>query len=90
MVTKMWHPYKETLIEYAIAICEEWIGRGYKDSTLPFFLDKRSSDVIMPPWLGDERVHSSHRSNLLRKNYEYYSQFGWKEEPSQEYYYPRG
>ncbi len=42
-----------------------------------------------PDWLGDERVHSSHRSNLLRKDPEWYSQFGWKESDDIPYYWPR-
>lgn len=36
---------------------------------------------ILPPWLGDEAVHASHRGVLLYKNYEWYSKFGWAEEP---------
>jgi len=26
-----------------------------------------------------KEIHASHRSNLLRKNFEFYSKFGWKE-----------
>ena len=36
--------------------------------------------VHFPHWLGKEEFHSSHRANLLRKDYEYYSKFGWKED----------
>jgi hypothetical protein len=35
-----------------------------------------------PFWLGDERLHSSHRSILLGKNPSWYSQFGWEEKPA--------
>ena len=35
--------------------------------------------IIYPHWLGYEPFHASHRSNLLRKDAEYYSQFGWTE-----------
>ena len=34
----------------------------------------------LPLWFGNENFHASHISNLLRKNFEYYSQFGWKED----------
>lgn len=37
--------------------------------------------IMYPPWLGDERIHASHRGVLLHKNYEWYSQFGWSEKP---------
>lgn len=42
----------------------------------------------IPIWLGDERLHSSHRANLLRKNPSWYSQFGWYEKPSDKYWWP--
>ena len=38
-----------------------------------------------PPWLGNEAFHSSHRANLLRKDYQYYSQFEWSENPENPY-----
>ena len=44
--------------------------------------------IEMPPWLGDDRVHSSHRSNLLNKDQEFYSQYNWKEPNNMEYYWP--
>lgn len=30
---KMWEFYEAALVEYSLAICAEWIYRGYKDST---------------------------------------------------------
>ena len=39
--------------------------------------------------LGDERLHTSHRSNLLRKAPEWYGQFGWTEAPDMAYWWPR-
>ena len=42
-------------------------------------------NIKFPHWLGDVRFHSSHRANLLRKDYEYYSQFGWTENPKSPY-----
>ena len=41
-----------------------------------------------PPWFGDERVHASHRSNLLRKDSEFYGQYGWKESSDLPYFWP--
>ena len=42
-----------------------------------------------PPWLGDEQFHASHRSNLLRKYSEHYSQFGWTEPATLPYVWPQ-
>lgn len=33
-------------------------------------------------------MHASHRSNLLRKEPEYYTQFGWTEPPDLPYVWP--
>lgn len=87
---KMWEGYEGALLVYGIAICEEWIGRGYKDSLLPkfelclSFCKKRD----IPFWLGDEKFHSAHRSNLLRKDSVYYGKFGWKESSDLPYFWP--
>lgn len=32
-----------------------------------------------PWWLGDPGFHAGHRSNLLRKDPDHYSRFGWLE-----------
>jgi hypothetical protein len=42
----------------------------------------------MPFWINDERLFSSHRSNLLRKDQEWYGKFGWKEGPDLPYFWP--
>lgn len=60
---KMWRGYENALLEYAYNCFEEWIKRG----------GKRSSPLIkpavyeLPPWLGDEKLHSSHRARLILK-----------------------
>jgi hypothetical protein len=33
----------------------------------------------MPEWMGDDKIHKSHRLNLLRKDFQFYSQI-WPEE----------
>lgn len=43
--------------------------------------------VELPPWLTDEFC-SYHRATLLYKNPEWYSQFGWTENPKYEYLWP--
>lgn len=86
--TKMWRGYLPALAQYGVAMCEEWIDRGYKDSLLPFFLERVTPEQRAPIWIGDEAVHFSHRSNLLRKMPEHYRQF-WPYEPDDiPYYWP--
>jgi hypothetical protein len=86
----MWRGFEGGLCEYAVAICEEWLRRGYRDSLLPQFVEAGSRlSRVLPPWLGDHAFHASHRSNLLRKLPEHYSRFGWAEPDDLPYVWPR-
>lgn len=82
---KMWRSHHSALALYGIAMCNEWIRRGYNDTLRPRisgFLDRYA---IVPPWFGDPAFHAAHRSNLLRKDPAYYGQFGWTEPPDLPY-----
>lgn len=90
---KMWKGYELALLRYQEAICKEWTSRGYRDTCLEksrdvYFSTGRHESNEMPPWLGDEKFHASHRSNLLRKNFEHYSQFKWSEPDTLDYVWP--
>lgn len=87
----MWKEYREALIHYGLAICFEWQKRGYKDSILEKLFNLSEdpiSEINLPYWFGDERLHASHRSNLLRKDALYYNRFGWVESASLPYFWP--
>lgn len=90
----MWIGHHGFLTKYIGAICEEWIGRGYKDSILEKTLDivlKNEEYFVTsvdPYWFGDPDFHASHRSNLLRKNPKWYMQFNWTEPTDLEYWWP--
>jgi len=88
--TLMWAGHEEALADYGIAICREWIRRGYKDTMLERFKALRGTRrARKPSWFGDPAFHAAHRSNLLRKDPEWYSQFGWKEGPDLPYVWPK-
>lgn len=72
--TKMWRGHEKALCDYGIAICLEWISRGYRDTMLVRFVEVRATlpDTGLPEWLGDDAFHQSHQSNLLRKDSTYY------------------
>jgi hypothetical protein len=87
---KMWRGYERALAMYGLEMCNEWIARGYKDSLKPRFLSFQSwklDTLEFPSWLGGD-IHSSHRSNLLRKNKEFYSKYGWTEPDTLAYVWP--
>jgi hypothetical protein len=81
----MWKGCEDALALYADTCIEEWIRRGYRNN-MP--LMSSSQDPKMPRWLGDPGYHAAHRSNLLRKDFAYYSQFGWLEPDTLPYIWP--
>lgn len=89
---KMWRGYENDLILYGLTICEEWISRGFKDTCRNKILDFRKLKNIsynLPPFIGQQAFHGSHKSNLLRKNPKYYSKFNWKVPNNLEYVWPK-
>lgn len=83
---QMWRGHENALVQYGIAVCDEWIARGYKDSCREKIAAYGcSAPLVMPSWWGREDVHSSHRSNLLRKDPVHYGQFDWGEPDNMEY-----
>ena len=82
----MWTGYSEVLKIYFNISIEEWERRGFRNNLQPESTD--SEIKIYPAWLGDPNFHASHRSNLLRKDFKFYSRYGWKEPPDLPYFWP--
>lgn len=82
----MWKGFENALIEYYITMFKEAQLRGTKFVKLK----QKDKPIITsyPSWLGKEKFHASHRSNLLRKDFKYYTKFGWKEPNNLPYYWP--
>ena len=85
---KMWQGYETALKLYMNAVIREWIKRGYVNNIDLWNFDEVAITVQMPKWFGDDRLHSSHRAALLKKAPEFYSQYGWAEEPQIAYFWP--
>ena len=82
----MWMGHAGALALYHDFMIDEWVARGYKN-TMPH-LWTGEDDFDMPAWLGDERVHESHRSNLLRKDPDHYGKYEWAEADDLPYFWP--
>lgn len=80
--TVMWKNHVNALKEYLNISITEWIIRGFNNTML---FEDISEPVIYPSFIGNERFHSSHRANLLKKEPEYYNQYGWIENPADPY-----
>ncbi len=81
----MWKGYESALSLYMNKCIIEWKRRGYNNTMK---LCQITEKVKYPKWIGKEKFHASHRSNLLRKDSVFYSQYGWKEKPGMEYVWP--
>lgn len=80
-------------MEYQDAVCDQWVKYGYEDTCrmkTEMVLNKYRKCVgrpLRPSWLGDEQLHLSHQSNLIRKNPTFYLPiFG--NVPAMEYVWP--
>lgn len=85
-VAQMWKGYEEALGCYGFACCAVWTEQGFSDTCqLTIATDLRSFGIplvrtqaelaeagALPPWLGDDAVHRSHQSALVRKDPDYY------------------
>jgi len=91
---KMWRGYETSLYVYIQQMVTEWKKRGYNstigDKAKATMLRAHElglidiHDIKYPHWVEDHETYaliaSSHRTALLSKNYEWYSQFGWAED----------
>jgi len=80
---KMWAGYEEALVRYGLDVCDEWCSTGRADTCADTLVadlatgcgltvvrrqDELAAVGELPPWLGREDLHRSHRSSLLRKD----------------------
>lgn len=100
---RMWSGHEEALGAYGVAVCREWRRRGFADTCEAQILDElrqagvavppRAQDRLaaagaLPPWLGDEALHRSHRAALLRKDPDRFGERFGDEDPGQPYVWP--
>ena len=81
-----WKGYEEALGRYGFTCCAVRTELGFSDTCkLTIATDLRTAGIAsvrtqdelaaggaLPPWLGDEDVHRSHRSALVRKDPDHY------------------
>ena len=82
--TKMWKKYPDALVTYMNTCIKEWKKRGF-NNTMEIL--EENPDANMPDWLGDNRIHDSHKSNLIKKDNEFYGQYKWRVKDDIPYYW---
>jgi hypothetical protein len=78
----MWRNNVPALKMYLNISIEEWVSRGFKN-TMDF--EDIDGEVEMPEWWGNQKFHDSHKSNLLKKDVDFYSQYRWNLDPTNPY-----
>ncbi|MBQ1097558.1 MSMEG_6728 family protein [Streptomyces sp. b94] len=86
---RMWTGYEEALVRYGLEVCRVWREQGHQDSCAASLVAglavSRPHEPVrdqpeladageLPPWLGDDAFHRSHRSALVRKEPEVYAE----------------
>jgi hypothetical protein len=92
----MWRGHEYALVQYSYAVCDEWVSRGYVDNCKTkiaetygaFRATHDTNDDMFPDWWGDARVHESHKSNLIRKDSDHYSQYWDSVSSDRPYFWP--
>jgi mRNA-degrading endonuclease YafQ of YafQ-DinJ toxin-antitoxin module len=86
-MVKAWKGYKNYLITYYNCFLEHCI-KFHNIKAIICQPIKIEGELIPPPWIGYEPLHSSHRSRLLDKKFDFYNQYRWIEQPSKICMYP--
>lgn len=96
----MWRGHTAALVSYGLTIVAAWQARGHGDTTRDNIAEFAGADDPadqvtlaaagrLPPWLGWEPFHRSHRSALLRKDPGHYRpRFGAAEPDDLDYVWP--
>lgn len=82
---QMWKGYVKALKLYFNKISKEWERRGHEHN-LGYYDVK--GEIEYSPWFGNEEFHKSHRSNLLRKEPEFYEKYDWEVSDDLDYFWP--
>lgn len=85
--TRMWRGYRSALEFYYNTFYHECINH-HKIKTVKMRPIEPTKAYVKPPWSDYEPLYESHRSNLLRKNPEFYGQYNWKEPIDLPYLWP--
>ena len=87
--SKIWIDHRYALAQYCLAGLHELKARGAinKESAKHWLMfygrtaGQQRRNKSLPPIIGYEPYHASHRSQLLAKAPRFYAGYGWKEEP---------
>jgi len=83
-----WYGHIDALKAYYNLCVILWGQRGFKQERKIYTgLDLRYSTKL-PPWVGDERVHTFHRATLVSRRPDFYKRYAWKVPETIKPFYP--
>ncbi|MFJ8870463.1 MSMEG_6728 family protein [Streptomyces sp. NPDC102473] len=100
---RMWTGYEEALVRYGLDVCAVWSAEGRADTCAATLREDLAASLgrttvrtatelaaegELPPWLGDEAFHRSHRSALVRKDPDHYRPLFPDTSPDEPYVWP--
>ncbi|MFD5877097.1 MSMEG_6728 family protein [Streptomyces sp. NPDC060322] len=100
---RMWTGYEEALVRYGLDVCAVWSAEGRADTCAATLREDLAASLgrttvrtaaelaaegELPPWLGDEAFHRSHRSALVRKDPDHYRPLFPDASPDEPYVWP--
>jgi hypothetical protein len=99
---RMWAGYPRAVAAYGLVICSVWGAEGRADTCAatinadlvraglaPAESQQELARLgLLPDWLGDERLHRSHRSALVRKDPDFYGPRFRDADPTLPYHWP--
>lgn len=95
----MWRGHTAALVCYGVAVTQRWVAVGFADTVGPQIVEFIAPEPVrsqaslaraglLPPWLGYEPLHLSHRAALLRKDPDHYGRLFPGVDPDQPYVWP--
>jgi hypothetical protein len=62
------------------------LSQAMPEATIDVIVKKGIDEVVdYPDWFGNQKFHDSHKSNLLKKDFDFYSQYRWSVDPTNPY-----
>lgn len=90
-IHNIWKNHLEALMHYHDVFLEECIFNHGINTTskfmyeLGYYENKNQNEIEFPKLFGYKPFHDSHKSNLLRKNPEFYGKYNWNVSDDLEY-----
>ena len=74
---RAWRGHEYQAAIFGLAVCDEWIRRGYKDTQRDKIREAMKEllyQPLYPSWFGKKQIHDIYKGRLISKSPDFYSQ----------------